>query len=399
MNDKTGSPKLQENLFDAQNRALYIHVPFCVRKCLYCDFISYPYHKQAAEKYLTGLRGEIELRTKSEDNQRWKISTVFIGGGTPTCLSTGLLLEIIKLIKKHFILSLDSEFTVEANPGTVDQAKLLVLRRAGVNRISLGAQSCSDTTLHTLGRIHTHEETVAAVRQIRQAGFENINLDLIFEVPGQTRVEWQQCLEQVMNLHPEHISAYALQLEAGTPLKAMVDAGHMAQSDEDTRLSMYHDAIHILNDAGFYQYEISNFARPGHECLNNLIYWHNGEYLGLGPAAHSRIKSWRTANEGDLSKYNAMLDAEKLPLAWSEPITPENDIFETIFLGLRMISGLDLNRFRERFGRSLESVYPGLTEQLIEKDLLELRGNYLRLTTRGLVVANEVMVEFVPCVT
>ncbi|SFQ99734.1 radical SAM family heme chaperone HemW [Desulfoscipio geothermicus] len=382
-------------MYEQLPKALYIHVPFCVRKCLYCDFTSYPYRERDARRYLSGLRREIELRS-GKAGKRWALSTVFIGGGTPTCLSTEMLLEIINLINQYFILLPGVEFTIEANPGTVSLDKLAALRRAGVNRLSLGAQACSSSTLRTLGRIHSHGQTVSAVRWAREAGFANINVDLIFEVPGQTGQEWRQCLEQVVDLKPEHVSAYALQIETGTPLAAQVENGQLALCEEDTCLDMYHDAIDILNSAGLRQYEISNFALSGRECRHNLVYWHNGAYLGLGPAAHSRIKDRRTANEAGLDKYAAVLTRGMLPVACSERITPEIDIFETVFLGLRLTAGLDLERFRKRFGRPLEDVYPGVVRRMTEKALLEIKGNHLRLTGRGQAVANAVMAEFVP---
>jgi len=376
--------------------ALYIHVPFCVRKCRYCDFVSYLYNESNARLYITGLCREIEQRVGCKHDKRWPLSTVFIGGGTPTCLSTAMLLEIITFIKGHFILLPGVEFTIEANPGTVDVDKLSALRRAGVNRLSLGAQACTETTLGILGRIHTHAQTVTAVRQAREAGFDNINLDLIFEVPGQTLTEWQCCLEQVVALQPEHVSTYGLQLEEGTPLKEQVDSGFLQPCAEEDGLAMYRASIDILKSAGLEQYEISNFAKSGRECRHNLVYWHNEQYLGLGPAAHSRLGEMRMSNETNLIDYTIGLNTGALTVAWSENITPENDIFETIFLGLRMTCGLDLERFKQRFGRPLEEVYPGLAESLVNKGLLERRGNHLRLTPRGLMVANEVMCEFAP---
>jgi len=376
--------------------ALYIHVPFCMRKCRYCDFVSYPYNESNARLYITGLRREIELRVGEMSEKRWPLSTVFIGGGTPTCLSTAMLLEIITLIEEHFRLLPSTEFTVEANPGTLDAEKLISLRKAGVNRLSLGAQACSEATLAVLGRIHTHGQTVAAVKLAREAGFDNINLDLIFEVPGQTLAEWQSCLEQVVALQPEHISAYGLQLEEGTPLKEQVDSKLLQPCTEEAGLAMYQAAIDILKTAGLEQYEISNFSRLGQQCRHNLVYWRNEEYLGLGPAAHSRLGGVRISNEASLTDYTNKLSTGMLPVAWSEDITMENDIFETIFLGLRMIGGLDLERFRQRFDRSLNQVYPGLVESFVGKGLLEQRANQLRLTLGGLLVANEVMCEFAP---
>lgn len=375
--------------------ALYIHVPFCLRKCLYCDFVSYTYHERDARKYLAGLRRETGMRAGGGHQLR-ALDTIFIGGGTPTCLSSGAILEIISIIKEHFKLSPGVEFTVEANPGTVDRDKLNALRRAGVNRLSLGAQACSGKILRTLGRLHTHDRTVEAVCRAREAGFDNINIDLIFGVPGQTPRQWRECLEQILALRPDHVAAYGLQLEAGTPLKAMIDGGRLAPCDEDAELEMYYDAIKLFTEAGLHRYEISNFALPGRECRHNIVYWHNEEYLGLGPAAHSHINGKRSSNEPNLDRYLDKLAAGQLPVAWSEPVTPENEMFETVFLGLRLARGLDLERFRHRFGCSLEDAYPGVVERLVGKGMLERPGRYLRLTRHGLVLANQVMAEFVP---
>ncbi|MFA7467457.1 MAG: radical SAM family heme chaperone HemW, partial [Desulfotomaculaceae bacterium] len=320
--------------------SLYIHVPFCVRKCLYCDFISYPYSSAGESEYLVGLEREMALWKKKVAGERWTLSTVFIGGGTPTCLSSGGLGEIITNVERYFNLAPDLEYTVEANPGTVHRVGLEALRRSGVNRLSLGAQACCSNTLRTLGRIHSHQQTVEAVRQAREAGFDNINLDLIFGVPGQTRAGWLDCLEKIIALRPEHISAYGLQLETGTPLCAMVDDGTLQPCDEDLQLDMYYAAIDTLQHAGFEHYEISNFARMGRECRHNLVYWHNGGYLGLGPAAHSRLDMRRLANEERLDNYLAVLAGESLPIIRCEELSEQNDIFETVFLGLRLSTGL-----------------------------------------------------------
>jgi len=336
------------------------------------------------------------LWQKNVAGERWTLSTVFIGGGTPTCLSPGGLGEIIANVERHFNLAPNLEYTVEANPGTVHRTGLEALRRSGVNRLSLGAQACCPNTLRTLGRIHSHRQTVEAARQAREAGFDNINLDLIFGVPSQTRAGWLDCLEKIIALRPEHISAYGLQLEIGTPLCAMVDDGFLQPCDEELQLDMYYSAIDALHNAGYQHYEISNFARLGRECRHNLVYWHNGGYLGLGPAAHSRLGMRRLANEEQLDSYLAALAGGSLPVTRSENIHVQNDIFETIFLGLRLTAGFDLESFRIRFGVSLDQVYPGLTARLIGEGLLELDANHLRLTRRGLAVANMVMAEFVP---
>ena len=380
---------------DKPPASLYVHVPFCVRKCDYCDFISFPYNYGDAVSFVEGLRREVVLVNAGKEKSL-PISTVFIGGGTPTCLSIELILEIIKLIKDSFFLSSNAEFTVEANPGTIDLEKLKQLRRSGVNRLSIGAQAFDRQTLDILGRIHTVEQVVDAVRAARSAGFDNINLDLIFGVPGQNPAAWRRCLEQAVQLQPEHIAAYGLQIEEGTRLKQRIDRGELRPCAEEDQIQMYEDTVVLLKQAGLDKYEISNYARRGRECRHNLVYWHNGEYLGLGPAAHTRIKNRRLANTEDISLYLSKLRAGKLPVAWEETITPENDVFETIFLSLRLAAGLNLAWFRARFGYMLDELYPGVVRRLMEQGLLEETAGCLRLTPQGVNVSNIVMSEFVP---
>ncbi|WP_051273657.1 radical SAM family heme chaperone HemW [Desulfotruncus alcoholivorax] len=375
--------------------SLYVHVPFCIRKCDYCDFISFPYNSKDAVRFVAGLRREIEL-INAGCEKSLSISTVFMGGGTPSCLSLELILEIIKLIKNNFSLSDNAEFTVEANPGTIDREKLDLLYRAGVNRLSIGAQAFDSQTLNILGRIHTSEQTIDAIRAARAAGFDNINLDLIFGVPGQSPAAWRRCLEQAIQLQTEHIAAYGLQVEERTRLKRRLDRGELLPCAEEDQIQMYEDTAALLEHAGLRKYEISNYARPGRECRHNLVYWHNGEYIGMGPAAHSRIKNRRFANTENINLYLSKLEAGVLPVAWEETVTPENDAFETIFLGLRLAAGLNLEWFKARFGYSLDERYPGVVRRLIEQGFLEEAEGCLRLTRRGVNVSNMVMSEFVP---
>lgn len=324
------------------------------------------------------------------------LKTVFIGGGTPTCLWSGAIVEIIETIKQNFILQPGAELTIEANPGTVDRDKLARLRQAGINRLSLGAQSCAQKTLDVLGRIHTHAQTVAAVQQAREVGFQNINLDLIYGVPGQTLASWRNCLEEILGLNPDHVSVYGLQIEEGTPLAAMLNSGRLVACDEEWQLQMYRDTVTVLSASGLQRYEISNFARPGRVCRHNLVYWRNRPYMGAGPAAHSHWAGRRSANASDLNGYLEKLSRGDLPVDWWETITPENEIFETIFLGLRLAEGLNLPGFHRRFGRSPGDIYPGVVEKLVGKGLLKKTGESIILTGRGVELANLVLAEFVP---
>ncbi|MGI6490850.1 MAG: radical SAM family heme chaperone HemW [Pelotomaculum sp.] len=375
--------------------SLYIHVPFCIRKCRYCDFTSYPYTADAAQKYLTGLKQEIQLYGSLLHQEDVEISTLFFGGGTPTCLSAAEINEVINWVKAHFSLTEACEITVEANPGTISTAGLASLRRAGVNRLSLGVQSFEDGLLKTLGRIHDAAQAVEAVLMARRAGFHNINIDLIYGIPGQSLAAWQNTLQRVLELAPEHISAYGLQLEEGTPLEQAIKQGAIKACPEDVDLAMYREIIDTLTRSGYSHYEISNFAKPGYECVHNLVYWLNGPYLGLGPAAHSYICGERYANENSLADYCQRIGQAKALPAQREALTIEEQMSETVFLGLRLTKGVNLAGFRERFHISLEEAYHSQIKKLTSQGLVMLDGGYLRLTKQGLPVANRVFMEFI----
>jgi len=374
---------------------LYIHVPFCVRKCRYCDFTSYPYTDEAAGVYFDALLKEIEMYGSALPECEGRLASVFIGGGTPTCLPAEKLVFILKTVRKFFHLPPGCEITVEANPGTVDRESLALLRKGGVNRLSLGAQAFQDGMLTVLGRIHTAAEVIGAVRAAREAGFENLNLDLIYGIPGQTGEGWLASLNQAANLDPEHVSVYGLQLEAGTPLEQAVSRGGLEPCSEDLELFMYQTAIDYLTGRGYEHYEISNFARSGCESVHNLTYWLNQSYLGLGPAAHSYLRGERFANESTIDDYAGSLAQGKLPVASRETETIRNEMAETMFLGLRLLKGVDLEAFRRRFGRRAEDVYRAEIASLREAGLVEIADGYLRLTPKGLPVGNEVFREFV----
>jgi oxygen-independent coproporphyrinogen-3 oxidase len=396
---------------------LYIHVPFCIRKCLYCDFISYPYENAAAEIYSAALQREINLyaelfRSSSQTENRKKFfdalgnyaydefaapvfTSVFLGGGTPTCLPASLLSVILKTLRHSLPLAPGAEFTAEANPGTVNGENLALLREFGVNRLSLGVQACQPQLLKTLGRIHTFQEALQAVKLARRQGFDNINLDLIFGIPGQTMQGWQTCLEQIIDLNPQHLSLYGLQLEEGTPLEKSVTLGHIEPCTEEAELAMYRYAGTFLKEAGFEQYEISNFARSNKYCRHNILYWQHGEYLGIGPGAHSYLNKIRCSNSGDLKTYAEKLAAGQLPLESSEVISRETEISETIFLALRMLNGLDLEAFARCFAVRVEDLYSRQIRKLTGLGLIETVNGFLRLTEEGLPLANIVFREFV----
>lgn len=374
---------------------LYIHVPFCIRKCLYCDFTSYPVSGTAVSDYLGSLVKEINLYGAALGDEGKSISSLFFGGGTPTCLPAGALKMILDELRYSFSLMEGCEITVEANPGTVDAAGLETLLKAGVNRLSLGVQSFNDSLLGVLGRIHSSAQALEAVRLARAAGFANLNLDFIFGIPGQTISDWQETLAQAAALGPEHIAAYGLQLEEGTPLAQAVGRGEICACSEDLELMMYRHAVKYLETSGYKQYEISNFSRPGRECVHNLVYWLNNPYLGLGPAAHSFINGERFSNVTALDRYSERLSGGEFPVEARERLTVDDEMAETMFLGLRLTAGVDLNLFHRRFGRRAEDVYRREIEGLLKNGLVEINNCFLRLSDKGLPLANVVFREFV----
>ncbi|NQS76968.1 MAG: radical SAM family heme chaperone HemW [Peptococcaceae bacterium] len=374
---------------------LYIHVPFCIKKCLYCDFTSYLLDNEAVRNYLVFLIKEINLYGSSLADEDKIITSIFFGGGTPTTLLVPSFKMILTAVRSSFLVSPGCEITVEANPGTINGAGLTGLRELGVNRLSIGVQSFQDRLLQVLGRTHSGDQAIEAVQLARKAGFDNLNLDFIFGIPGQTNYDWRETLQQAVEIAPEHIAAYGLQLEEGTPLEQTVRRGAISSCPEEMEAEMYQDAIVFLTTQGYNHYEISNFAQPGRECAHNLIYWLNRPYLGLGPAAHSLIKGVRFANDISLDGYCDHLSRKEYPIGHSTHITPADEMSETMFLGLRLTAGVDLNQFYQRFGRRAEEVYGSAIADLDGKGLLEISRGRLHLTAKGLPLANVVFREFI----
>lgn len=373
---------------------IYIHIPFCARKCNYCDFISYPGQTpEVMAAYCRRLEEEMKLAAGMW--QPGPAVTVFLGGGTPTILAAELLEGILVAVERYFDRQPGAEVSVEANPGTITLEKLLVLRSAGVNRLSLGVQSFDDRLLKAMGRIHCRRDIYQAYHLARRAGFTNINLDLIFGLPGQTLVNWQATLREAIALQPEHLAAYSLQMEEDTPWGRLAAAGNLNLPGEELELAMYQEAREKLSVAGYQQYEISNFARPGHRCRHNLNYWLNHPYLGLGAAAASFWQGERWQNYSNLEQYGAALSAGRLPRAGVEVLTPRQQMAETMFMGLRLLAGVNLQAFRQRFGKDARDVYAGELERLLRTGLVEIRGCYLKLTEQGLPLANEVFAAFI----
>lgn len=358
---------------------LYIHIPFCIRKCAYCDFLSAPAAPEVQEAYVGQLLQEIAASKKLPED--YEAVTVFFGGGTPGILKGELLCSILRALRDRFSVREDAEITVEANPGTVNRDKLVQYREAGVNRISLGLQSADNQELKLLGRIHTWEQFLESFQLARETGFRNINVDLMSALPGQTTESVHRTLERVLTLSPEHISAYSLILEEGTPFYKRYE-GHpeLLPSEEEER-QMYYDTRDRLCACGYEHYEISNFAKPGYACRHNLGYWERTDYKGFGLGAASLLKNVRHTNQTDLTEYLKGNFA-----GTEEPLTEQAVREEYFFLGLRKMEGVEPGRYREHYEERIQ--------RLQAQQLLEEKDGRIRLTERGTDVSNYVMAQF-----
>lgn len=371
-------------------RALYVHVPFCRRRCGYCDFYSAVADPQDYEPVIASIVRELELVCHSCD---LAAETVYVGGGTPTVLPPNLLSQLLQACKDAAGPQV-SEFTVEANPETLGPRVARVLAEAGVNRVSLGAQSFDPAELRTLDRAHLPQHVRRAAALCRDFGFKNLSLDLIFAIPGQTLASWQASLATAISLAPDHMSCYALTFEPGTRLYDQWRAGHVQRVDEDLEADMYETAIEFLAAAGYRQYEISNFARPGKECRHNLTYWRNEAYLGVGPSAAGYIDGMRYKNVSDLTAYAAAINAGRLPRQEEEHLEADQRARETAMLALRLTEGLSRRDFARRFGRDPVDFFAQAVRKNFADGLLEVTNAAIRLTRRGLLLADSVIRDF-----
>lgn len=376
-----------------QDLELYIHIPFCVRKCAYCDFLSFPETERTQEQYVEKLVEEI--RGQGAGFQDYCVTSIFLGGGTPSILSAELVRDLFEALYQSFDIAVDAEITIEANPGTLTMEKLYMYRTCGINRISIGLQSADDEELKTLGRIHCYDDFLKSFQRARQAGFTNINVDLMSALPGQTVQSWKTTLRKVMMLKPEHISAYSLIIEEGTPFYERYHADQSVFPDEEMDREMYHLTKDIMSAQGFERYEISNYAKPGYECRHNIGYWTGVDYLGLGLGASSYTYGYRYHNVTDLDEY-LRLDLTETGAAARDiqKLSQKEQIEEFMFLGLRMMKGVSGSTFFERFGLNLWSIYGDIFEGLEKQGLLEIRKPDVRLTELGIDVSNMVLSEF-----
>jgi len=390
---------LQIETKSAGDIALYLHIPFCARKCAYCDFASEALEEagglSAARRYVDALAVEIDRRAVSEEFDGARLESVYLGGGTPTILPPEWMAEVLGRLRSRFAFEDGAEVTIEANPGTVDQAKIAALLAAGVNRFSLGVQSFSDETLRTLGRIHTAAEAQEAIASARRAGCANISLDLMYGVPRQSLEEWRRSLAAAVECGVAHISAYALTVEEGTALQAQIESGELPAADDDLAADMYSAAEQILGEAGFEHYEISNFARPGLECRHNRRYWADDEYLGLGASAHSFRGGVRWNNTADLRVYTEWLERGRLPVVRAEALSARERVGEMLMLGLRRAEGVSEEEIEGRCGSAPQEVFEEEIRGLCGDGLLIAEGGRLWIPREKWLLSNEVLAEFV----
>ena len=373
---------------------VYVHIPFCRQKCFYCDFPSYTGLDSMFDAYAATLRREIEWRGSLLSGCR--VDTIYFGGGTPTLLPTGTLLSIIEALKQCFAIMNEAEISIEANPGTVDQEKLLALRAAGFNRISFGVQAFSDTVLRSAGRIHTAQQAVQTVMRAQAAGFDNVNIDLMYGLPGQTQTDVFSSLRQAISLRVSHLSVYGLKVEEETPLAAALTAGRTTLPDEDDELAMYEMAARILPENGYSRYEISNYAHPGLECRHNLKYWRYQPYIGFGAAACSFLNGERLTNTSDVRDYIAQVSANDDPVAVRERIEVGTEMAEYTFLALRTAQGVRFEDFFQRFQMEFPRQYAEQLKLLLKQQLIYSYPEGIRLTELGMKFGNLAFTAFLP---
>lgn len=369
--------------------SLYIHIPFCKQKCLYCDFPSYAGKEKLMDEYITALNKEILHKAKG-----YSINSIFIGGGTPSYLSDSNLQSLLSTLNK-LNLKENLEFTVECNPGTLYKENLEIMKKNNVNRISMGLQSTKNSILKEIGRIHTYEDFKNNYLLAREIGFDNINVDLMFGLPNQTLEDWKNSLEEIIELEPDHISAYSLIIEEGTCFYNLYEQDKLNLPNEEKERMMSLVAKDILDKYSYNQYEISNFAKKDKECFHNKVYWKCNEYLGLGVSASSFIDRKRIKNIDDIQKYIEKLNKDEDIIEEIHLNDIKDDMEEFVFMGLRMIEGININEFKKRFNKDIYEVYGDVIQKNIKRELLICNSENLYLTPKGIEISNYVMSDFI----
>lgn len=369
--------------------SLYIHIPFCKQRCFYCDFPTFAGKEKFREEYVNALIKEIQNKCLD-----YKIKTIFIGGGTPSHLEAKELEKLLSSIEKLKFVE-DIEYSMECNPGTVNEEKLEIMKKYGVNRISFGLQSCDDSLLKKIGRIHTFEEFLENYNLARKVGFNNINVDLMYGLPNLTIEKWKDTLEEICKLKPEHISAYSLIIEEGTAFYSLYEKDKLEIPSEDDERIMDKITKDILKENGYHQYEISNFALQGKECEHNKVYWSLNEYIGVGSASSSYINGYRLVNTSDINDYINKISNNETVIIEKHKNSMEDEMEEFIFMGLRMLCGISLSKFKRKFGVDIKSIYGAIIEKNIKDDLLKIKGDFMYLTYKGVELSNVVMSDFI----
>lgn len=383
---------------------IYVHIPFCKHKCYYCDFISYANKESLVERYINVLIREItdvatgnRLDYENGIDELFNVNTIYIGGGTPSFIESKYIVNIISTIKEYFKINENAEITLEVNPGTVNENKLKDYFNAGVNRLSIGLQATNDSLLKEIGRIHTYEEFLNTYKLARKIGFKNINADLMIGLPKQTIEDVEKAVNDLIKLGLEHISVYSLILEEGTVLEEQIRSGKLKLPEDEEEREMYWKVKSILEANGYIHYEISNFAKKGYESQHNLDCWRQKEYVGFGVAAHSYTNDVRYSNIENLEEYIENYENDKLEetFIFNEKLTHNMKVKEYMMLGLRKLKGVSIQEFKEKFAANPIYVFKNELEKLVNEDLLEIDGDYIRLTKKGLDLANLVWEEFV----
>ena len=373
---------------------VYIHIPFCRSRCSYCDFATGTYESELAQRYVTALVQEISEARRPVGLT--VVDSIYLGGGTPSLLSPSQLERIFDAVHRRFSVTATAEVTMEMNPGTVTPEKLRAYKAAGVNRASFGAQTFDDRELAKLGRIHTADDVRTTIEMLHQTGFDNVSFDLIAGLPGQTIDDWRRNLDEAVKLHPEHLSLYLLEVHEGTPLAEHIRRGIQPKPDEDLAAEMYELMVERTASAGYKQYEISNFSQPGFESRHNSKYWTCDAVYGFGCSAHSYDGNrLRWSNERDASVYIDLVESGKTPIVDTTPLS-ENDVrSESVFLGLRLLRGMDLVEYRRRFGLDLRKENADDIARLLDAGLIDIDNDLLRLTRHGALLSNEVFSAFI----
>ena len=376
--------------------SIYLHIPFCVRKCSYCDFVSYsakPFEENhGINRYFDAIKQEM-IRYK-EKLSTYEVATIYLGGGTPSAVDGRLIHDLLNMIRASLNVTNDAEITIEVNPGTLTHDKLNHYKAAGINRVSMGLQTTNDQLLETIGRIHSTNDFITSYHALRDAGFNNISLDLMFGLPGQTLSDIDRAIKLIDQLKPQHVSAYSLKIEEGTPLFDAYEKGSVQLPSEELEREMYHRINSKLRELGIYQYELSNYALPGWESKHNTVYWENKPYLGIGVSSHSKLDDVRFSNTSNIHEYMDSIQKGESVIIDSEPIDAEEDLFESIILGLRLNKGIQIDLLNERYAIDFETRYKKVLSSLIQDHLIIREGNTIKLTELGRDLANQVFLRF-----